>query len=207
MLPLILGSTSPRRHHLMQEAGFAFTAARPDIDESLHPDESAIDYVARLSREKAQAVAALLPGLILCADTTVAIDNQILAKPETPAEAEAMLRQLRGRLHHVHTGVTLLDSDTQQLTTTVVTTEVYMRDYTDAEIAAYVANGDPYTKAGGYAIQHREFHPVARVNGCYTNVVGLPICTVTRLLAAYGVHPSRPLTCTPDHLPCQYQGL
>jgi len=101
----------------------------------------------------------------------------------------------------------LLDSDTQHLTTTVVTTEVYMRDYTDAEIAAYVANGDPYTKAGGYAIQHREFHPVARVNGCYTNVVGLPICTVTSLLAAYGIRPSRSLTCMPDHLPCQYQGL
>ncbi|MBX3082868.1 MAG: septum formation protein Maf [Anaerolineae bacterium] len=207
MSNLILGSTSPRRHHLLKEAGFAFVAARPDIDETPHPDEPAVDYVARLSREKASAVAAQQSGLILTADTTVAIDNHILGKPEDAADAHTMLSQLRGRTHHVHTGVALLDANTRQTTTLVVTTEVLMRDYTDAEIAAYIASGDPFGKAGSYAIQNRVFHPVKRVLGCYTNVVGLPICMVCRLLAERGLSAANTPSCAVDQQPCQYQGL
>ena len=207
MIKLVLGSTSPRRHHLLQEAGFAFTAARPDIDETPHPDEPAVEYVARLSREKAVAVAAQQDGLILTADTTVAIDNAILGKPEDVHEAKRMLRQLRGRAHHVHTGVTLLTSESQQATTLVLTTEVYMRAYTDAEMSAYIASGDAFGKAGSYAIQNRAFHPVERVDGCYTNVVGLPICVVCRLLAERGLPTHAAPDCAVDKLPCQYQGL
>jgi len=207
MSTLILGSTSPRRHQLMKEAGFAFIAARPDIDETPHPDEPAVDYVARLSREKASAVAAQQSGLILTADTTVAIDGHILGKPEDAADARAMLSRLRGRIHHVHTGITLLDAETQQSTTLVVTTEVVMRDYTDDEINAYIASGDPFGKAGSYAIQNRAFHPVERVQGCYTNVVGLPICMVCRLLAERGLFAAHIPVCAVDHQPCQYQGL
>ncbi len=113
-----------------------------------------------------------------------------------------MLRQLRNRVHLVHTGVTLLDTSTGQHTTRLTTTRVVMRPYTDEEIAAYVASGDPIGKAGSYAIQNRSFHPVARLEGCYTNVVGLPMCTVYALLAEYGLHAPTGAPCSPANPPC-----
>lgn len=208
MKTLILGSSSPRRRELMAYAGLPFTVARPDIDETPLPGEAPAAYVARLSREK--AVAAPLNGadtagaLILTADTTVALEEQIIGKPADPAEAVAMLRQIRGKTHHVHTGVTLRDTATGSLITSVTTTQVVMRDYSDAEIAAYVASGEPFDKAGAYAVQDTNFRPVGRLEGCTTNVMGLPLCAVCTMLRAAGLPAAFPFTCSPMSLPCQY---
>lgn len=205
MKHLTLGSTSARRHQLLKEAGLTFDPARPDIDETPHPDEPAADYVARLSREKAQAVAAQgVRGVILTADTTVADAGEILGKPEDSADAERMIKRLRGRVHFVHSGVSALDTDSGEIETQVISTEVHMRDYSNDEIAAYVASGDPLGKAGSYAIQSRSFHPVDHLHGCYTNVVGLPMCAVRSLLAKHGIALQDGHACSSDNLPCQF---
>ncbi len=203
---LILASSSPRRHDLLKSTGLPFEVARPDIDETRQPGEAAGEYVLRLSLQKAWAIALTRPGdsLILSADTTVVDGDQILGKPAGAAEAAAMLRLLRNRAHTVHTGVTVLDSRNGQATTRLTTTRVFMRAYTDDEIAAYVASGDPIGKAGSYAIQNRSFHPVARINGCYTNVVGLPMCTVYAMLAEHGMRMPSAVICSPTNLPCVY---
>lgn len=204
MKQLILASSSSRRSELLTAAGLAFEVVRPDIDETPNPGEAADRYVMRLSAEKARAVAQQVSGdtLILAADTTVADGSDILGKPDDPGDAAATLRRLRGRVHFVYSGVSLLDASIGSVQTFLSTTEVTMRDYTDNEIAAYVASGNPMGKAGSYAIQNREFHPVARIQGCYTNVVGLPMCRVFEALGAYGV--AYPLTCSPQRLPCQF---
>lgn len=206
---IILASSSPRRHELLSASGLPFAVARPDIDETPHPGEPAGDYVLRLSLQKAWAVVAIANGvpansLILSADTTVVDGEQILGKPETPADAAAMLRQLRNRVHLVHTGVSLLDSDSGQSTTRLTTTRVFMRAYTDAEIAAYVDSGNPMGKAGSYAVQSALFRPVARLDGCYANVMGLPMCTVYAMLAEYGVGSPTLLTCAPTGSRCMF---
>ncbi|MBX3065829.1 MAG: Maf family protein [Anaerolineae bacterium] len=205
MKHLILGSTSARRHQLLKEAGLTFDPARPDIDETPHADEPAAEYVLRLSREKAQAVASQgLRGVILTADTTVADNGEILGKPEDPADAERMIQRLRARVHYVHSGVTALDTDSGEIETQVISTEVHMRDYSDEEIAAYVASGDPMGKAGSYAIQSRSFHPVDHLHGCYTNVVGLPMCAVRSLLAKHHITLRDGHVCSAENLPCQF---
>jgi septum formation protein len=209
MKRLLLASSSPRRSALLKATGLIFEIARPNIDETPHPGEPADQYVARLSLEKALAAAANASGfdLILTADTTVADGAQILGKPENADDAFAMLRQLRDRTHYVHTGVSLLDTATGELSTTVTTTEVIMRPYTDAAISAYIESGDPFGKAGSYAIQNEAFHPVERVDGCYANVVGLPVCTVRTMLAAHGIESPHPITCSPINPPCLFRGV
>lgn len=204
---LILGSSSPRRRELLGAAGFVFAIARPDIDETPQTDERGDDYVVRLSREKAQAIplpAADTPTLILTADTTVEIDGEIVGKPADDAEAWAILRRLRGCTHQVHTGITLRDGATGQTETTLTTTNVVMRPYSDEDIAAYIASGDPFDKAGAYAIQHPVFRPVERLEGCHTNVMGLPLCTACAMLARHGLHAPQPPGCAPTRLPCDW---
>jgi MAF protein len=203
---LILASSSPRRFELMKITGLPFEVARPDIDETPRPGEPGSDYVMRLSLEKARSIADHAQGdaLILSADTTVVDGSQILGKPDSADEATAMLRQLRQRPHVVHTGVTLIDTASGQSATTLTTTHVFMRPYTDEEIAAYVASGDPIGKAGSYAIQNTIFHPVNRLEGCYANVVGLPMCTVYAMLGQFGVCPPVSVTCSPTHPPCVF---
>jgi MAF protein len=195
----ILASSSPRRRELITSLGINFTILKPDIDESIHEGEAPLDYVRRLSREKAAAVAAKVTddATILAADTIVilaadtmgiAADGEILGKPADPAESRAMLQRLRARPHQVCTAITLMrvgNGDPETVSDLTQTT-VHMRDYTDAEIEAYIASGDPFDKAGGYAIQHEGFHPVALIDGCYNNVVGLPLCAVKRGLAQIG---------------------
>jgi septum formation protein len=200
---IILASGSPRRREMLRALGLPYEVARPDIDETPHPGEASDHYVARLSREKnAAAASALDPAagdaLIITADTTVADGAEILGKPATPAEATAMLQTLRGRPHVVHTGITLYNTTTGERWTEVTTTAIHMRDYNDDEIAAYVAAGEPFDKAGAYGIQHAGFHPVERLRGCYANVMGLPMCTLCRMLRAAGVGIPTPITCTPD---------
>jgi MAF protein len=199
---LILASGSPRRRELLARWGWTFAIIKPDIDETPLPVEPPDAYVARLSREKARAGRALVAAdrvadatLIIAADTTVALGSEILGKPADAAEAIAMLRQLRGRAHMVFTGITVCQADSDAIKTTVTATQVHMRSYSDGEIERYVASGDPFDKAGSYAIQHAFFHPVERIDGCYANVMGLPLCTLYGLLAAQGVEPPTPLAC------------
>ncbi len=130
--------------------------------------------------------------IVIACDTVVALGTELLGKPRDAAEATAMLRRLRERLKHaVYSAVTLLEPAADRVLTAVAKTELTMRAYTDAEIAAYVASGDPMDKAGAYAIQHPGFHPVASLQGCYANVVGFPLCHLTRGLRALGFEPSR----------------
>lgn len=200
---LMLASGSPRRRELLTTTGLSFEVARPDIDETPHPDEPADQYVARLSREKSLAIQ-VSDALIITADTTVADGMDILGKPANAAEATAMLRQLRGREHTVHTGITVRDAASGESQTSVTSTAILMRDYSDDEIAAYVAAGEPFDKAGSYGIQHRGFHPVAHLEGCYANVMGLPMCTLCAMLTAQGVTLPQPVTCDPAKSNCNF---
>lgn len=188
---LILASASPRRRELLALLGIVFEIAPANIDETQRPAEPPLAYVQRLSAQKAAAVAraAAPPAVVLAADTVVICDGAILGKPADADAARAMLRALRGRAHTVCTALTLarLESGAPARTLTRVTsTEVHMRAYTDAEIDAYIATGDPFDKAGGYAIQHAGFAPAADISGSYTNVVGLPLETLRALLAEIG---------------------
>jgi len=128
-------------------------------------------------------------AIIIACDTVVALDGEMLGKPRNAAEATAMLRRLRGRRHTVHSAVTMLETTTGHTLTDVAETQVVMRAYTDAEMAAYVASGDPLDKAGAYAIQHSGFRPVAELRGCYANVMGLPLCHLIRCLRVWEVEP------------------
>ncbi len=206
---ILLASQSPRRRELIGLLGLPVQAAAAEVDETPLPGEAPTAYVRRLAEAKARALTdALTPSpsprgqgalrWIVGADTAVVDGSDILGKPADAAEAAAMLRRLRGRSHTVMTGVAVLDMATNRLQTAVVRTLVHMRPLTDAEIAAYVASGDPMDKAGAYAIQNREFAPVERIEGCYANVVGLPLCALACLLRALGASPAgdTPARCT-----------
>ena len=166
-----------------------------DVDETLIPG-SLTDAVARLALDKARAVATRVgQGIVLGADTVVAIDGHALGKPAGPEEARAMLRRLRGRAHEVITGVAVVDARTGRSERTAVTSRVRMADYGESEIDAYVAGGEPLDKAGAYAIQGAGASLVAGLEGSYSNVVGLPLRETARLLAAFGVAVSEPPAC------------
>ncbi|HSM71490.1 MAG TPA: Maf family protein [Anaerolineales bacterium] len=187
-MALILASNSPRRKQLLALTEINFTVSVADIDESTRENESPADYVLRLAEKKARAIKADADQIILASDTTVVDGSDILGKPQDNAEAVRMLTQLRGRTHQVYTGAALLRVSDGLLLTDLCVTDVPMRNYSDEEIRNYVATGDPLDKAGAYAIQHPEFHPVASMNGCYASVMGLPLCHVTRLLRRMDVH-------------------
>jgi septum formation protein len=179
--------------------GLPFELTQVDIDETPYPGEPAAVYSARLSQEKARAALKSIAdrALILAADTTVVDGETILGKPASAAEARTMLQQLRGHVHHVYTALTLIDTATGRSVTEVAVTNVPMRSYTDDEIDAYIASGDPFDKAGSYAIQNASFRPVVPLRGCYANVMGLPLCHLLRALRAFGVVPEAdvPLLC------------
>jgi septum formation protein len=186
---LVLASSSPRRHELMQLLGLPFRVAKPDIVEQQQPEEDPLIYVRRNCREKAQAllpveIAAVPPKplLILSADTIVQIDGQVLEKPASAADARRMLQQLSGREHKVTTAFCLASPGTGQaeawFEVSQVTTQVLFRDINQAEIEFYLASGEPYDKAGGYGIQGTGGLWVRSIQGSYPNVVGLPIAEV-----------------------------
>ncbi len=183
---LILASQSPRRYALLAALGLTFDIDVADVDETPLPGESPDQLVCRLCRAKAQTVAARHPGAaVLAADTVVALAGRLLGKPADEAEATAMLQSLRGRSHTVFTALALArDGDLQARLTA---SQVTMRDYSDAEIAAYVASGDPLDKAGAYAIQHPHFSPVAAWEGCYAGIIGLPLRLTCEMLVEAGV--------------------
>jgi septum formation protein len=215
MTRLILASSSPRRFELLTATSLSFEVARPDIDESPHRGEAPAEYVIRLSREKALAVATAIQGadgndaIIVSADTTVADEGGILGKPADAEDAAAMLRRLRGHAHMVYTGLSVLNSasDGPRPTSALTSSQVTLRDFTEAQIAEYVASGDPLGKAGSYAIQNTEFRPVERLEGCYTNVVGLPLCTLCSLLRQHGIELPTAVPCSPTELPCAFGAL
>jgi MAF protein len=153
---IILASGSPRRREMLGWIGLSFDLVKTDIDETYQPGEMASAYTVRLSQTKAQAARDRVSGegLILAADTTVADGDLILGKPADADEARSMLRQLRGRVHQVHTALTLLDITSGRQVTETAMTDVPMRDYTEREMEDYIAQGNPFDKAGGYAIQH-----------------------------------------------------
>jgi septum formation protein len=188
---IILASNSPRRKELLTLLGLPFRTCPAEIDESALPGEAPRAYVLRLAAGKARAVAAQVPAdsLVIAADTTVADGLDILGKPEDEQQAVEMLTRLRGHLHQVYTAVAVLRAADSMLLRDACATDVPMRDYSQVEIAAYVATGDPLDKAGAYAIQHDGFHPVDHLEGCYANVVGLPLCHLRRLLRKLNVQP------------------
>ncbi len=183
---IVLASASPRRRELLQNAGFLVEIRPSHIPEVRLPGETPVVYVLRLARQKAQA-AAWNPGeVIVGADTVVEVEGRVLEKPATEAEAKDMLRSLQGRWHAVHTGVAvrtaagvLVDS---------ATTRVCFLPMNDNEIDEYAASGEPMDKAGGYAIQGLASRYVDRVEGCYFNVVGLPVSLVARMIGSLNTH-------------------
>lgn len=193
-LRIVLASGSPRRRELVGLLGLPFDTTSADVDETPHPGEHPAAMVTRLSQEKARSVRAAIqpsnhPTILVSADTTVSLDGHALGKPANSAEARSMLARLRGRSHRVLTAITLIDTASGEHVTDLAATDVPMRDYTDDEIDAYIATGDSFDKAGGYAIQHDGFNPVSNLRGCYANVVGLPLCHLTRSLRALGIEP------------------
>lgn len=184
---LILASNSPRRRQLITLTGLPFTVSAANVDESTRANESPADYVLRLAETKARAIRAEAGQVVLAADTTVVLGSDILGKPADKAEAVDMLTRLRARTHQVYTGVALLRKSDGLLLKDVCVTDVPMRAYSDEEMHTYVATGDPLDKAGSYGIQHPDFHPVARMDGCYASVMGLPLCYVVRMLRELGV--------------------
>jgi len=189
MLPapgsLVLASASPRRRALLSQLGLRFEVDSADIDESVHPEESPVAYVRRISLQKAEVVSRRSQGAwVLAADTTVVVDEDILGKPADDAEAKRMLLRLSGRTHRVLTGIALQGP---RPATTVVTTEVTFRSLSEKEVTWYVASGEPSDKAGAYAIQGIGGFLVDRISGSPSNVVGLPLAETVRLLKDAGV--------------------
>ncbi len=173
---IVLASASPRRTELMALAGIEFTVVPADICEDVLPGEVPADHVMRLSREKADAVAATHDGrFFIGADTVVVLDGAILGKPTDGADALRMLSGLSGRNHEVITGFTVFDKTNDIHISRSVSTEVTFKKLEEREIAAYIATGCPMDKAGAYAIQGGAVHFVRSISGSYTNVIGLPM--------------------------------
>jgi len=168
----------------MECLGLPFIVCVADVDERCQPGERPPELVGRLSRAKALHVAEQHPqATVIGADTIVTLDGELLGKPASASQATEMLVRLRDRSHKVYSGVTAA-SPNSDLQTAVVESTVWMRDYDDAEIARYVDGGSPLDKAGAYGIQDTLMNPVARLEGCYASVMGLPLCALAELLRA-----------------------
>jgi septum formation protein len=192
---LILASASPRRAELLTAAGFRFEVRVTDVDEQVRPNEAPREYVRRLAREKAEraweweppATAGQDECMVVGADTAVVVDGEILGKPIDDADAERMLRRIAGRTHLVQTGVSVRAADGHR--DAVAETVVYVNPLADEELAWYLASGEGRDKAGAYAIQGLASRFIPRIEGSYSNVVGLPVEVVGRLLlrTGYGI--------------------
>ena len=183
---LVLASASPRRAELLTAAGFTFDVAPADVDETPAPGETPVAYALRVARDKAAAVSVRQKdAAILAADTVVVAAGEILGKPRDSADAARMLALLSGAVHLVHTAVVVRAGTSEA--SVVEDTRVYFRPLTPEEIAWYVATGEPDGKAGAYAIQGRAARFVGRIEGSWSNVVGLPVATVYGLLKTAGL--------------------
>ncbi len=189
---LVLASSSPRRRQLLALLGWEFQVLPANVDETVLPGEQPQDYVRRLAQEKAQSVVCRSDrqAFVVAADTTVVDRGEILGKPEDDRQARSMLLQLRGRSHQVLTSLAVTQQAGALSLVDLCETNVPMRLYSETEMEAYIASGDPLDKAGAYAIQHSGFHPVLEIRGCYANVVGLPLCHLMRSLRRAGLFPN-----------------
>lgn len=183
---LFLASTSPRRRELLEQVGLQFSVLQVDVDESVREGERPADYVLRLAHEKALAgLAQMTAGVVIAADTTVVVDDVVLGKPASEAEAVEMWLRLSGRTHQVLTGVAV--GDGRHVDTVMVSTRVNFRSISREEMHAYWLTGEPRDKAGGYAIQGCGAVFVDAIEGSYSNVVGLPLTETASLLARFGI--------------------
>ena len=183
----LLASASPRRRELVHWTGWEVRAHAIDLDESRKEGEHPYDYVHRLAQEKAHAAVPFINKgeLILASDTIVALDEDIFGKPQDAQDARDILVHLRDKTHYVDTAVAILDPASGRCEVDVCVAPVKMRAYSDEELDAYIASGDPFDKAGAYAIQHRGFHPVEDFRSCFASVMGLPLCHVIKLATRF----------------------
>jgi len=185
-LTLVLASASPRRRELLTAAGFDFEVDVANVDEAQHPGEAAADYARRVALDKARAVAARRrDAVVLAADTIVVVDDDVLGKPVDADDAARMLRRLSGRSHRVLTAVAVVAAD--RTVEALEETLVWMQALAPSQIAAYIASGEPMDKAGAYGIQGLASRFIPRIEGSYTNVVGLPVAVVDDLLGRLSV--------------------
>jgi septum formation protein len=204
-VPLILASGSPRRVALLGELGVLFQTVISDAPETVDPRLGAAAQAVALAERKAWAVASQLQtGIVLGADTIVVLDGETLGKPVDEADATLMLRRLSGQEHHVVTGIAVVDAGTGSLRSSSVASIVCFRTLSEEEIDRYVATSEPLGKAGAYAIQGLGSGLVSTLEGCFTNVVGLPLCETARVMNAAGVVVSStwPGCRLPDGAPC-----
>jgi septum formation protein len=203
--PFILASTSPRRQELFALLEIPFLVHAVEVDETPRPGEEPDVLVARLSATKAAAVADELTtsgyvpagegieategSLVVAADTVVVLDGEILGKPRDAVHAKQMLNRLRGRAHSVYSGVTVVETGSGRAAIHLSTSTVWMREFSETELEAYVATGDPLDKAGAYAIQHASFQPAARISGCFVGVMGLPLGALVDGMAHFNIAP------------------
>ena len=194
MPPIILASNSPRRRELLAFSGLPFVVLPVNVDENPLPDEDPETCVTRLAELKMQAALELAnqmgfshDQIILSSDTIVVYEQKILGKPKDTADAEWMLKTLRGKTHQVMTAIQLSTVDSVKVVSDLCVSNVKMRKYSEAEIQAYIQTGDPMDKAGAYAIQHSVFHPAEYFDECFASVMGLPLCHVTRSLTKFGI--------------------
>jgi len=186
---LLLASASPRRHELLQQAGVVFTVIPSNISEEVRPGEAPEAYALRVAGEKARDVATRYPGTwVLAADTIVVINKEILGKPQDMADGYRMLRLLSGRLHQVMTAFVAVNPSGQEYVRQVVISEVTFKSLSDDQIQDYLATGEPFDKAGAYAVQGLGASLIECVEGSYTNIVGLPIDEVLAVLRAAGLY-------------------
>jgi septum formation protein len=186
--PIILASNSPRRKELLKQIGLTFTADPADVDERMLPGEGAEEYAVRVALDKARVAASRTgTGLVIAADTIVVVDDTILGKPLDIRDAERMLTMLSGRMHRVITGLAVMDAETGRTRTGAAITMVWFRDLTPAEVRSYVSTGEPLDKAGAYGIQEKGALLVEKIDGCYFNVVGLPLSLLGEMLRDFGV--------------------
>jgi septum formation protein len=192
-ITFLLASQSPRRRELIGLLNYPFQVMAADADEdSITTPDPAVNVVETAVLKSTLITAQYTPpphtrAFLIAADTTVAVDGERLNKPGDTADAWRMLQRLRNRPHEVHSGFVLLDMASGQQVTGVHTAVVTMRNYSDAEIEAYIATGDPLDKAGAYAIQHPAFRPVSELVGCYLSVMGLPLCDILLVLRQWEI--------------------
>ncbi len=187
--PIILASNSPRRKDLLRQIGVVFTSDPADVDECVLSDETPETYVVRVSLDKARVAAArAAEGIVVAADTIVVLDDMILGKPTDDRDAERMLSLLSGRMHRVITALAVLDAATGKSLTRIALTRVWFRNLTHEEIGSYVSTGEPLDKAGAYGIQEKGALLVDKIEGCYFNVVGLPLSLLGEMLGDFGIN-------------------
>ena len=187
--PIILASNSPRRRELLKQIGLTFTTDPADVDERVLPGEEAVAYAVRVALDKARVAAGRAGnGIVIAADTIVVLDDTVLGKPTDSRDAERMLGMLAGRMHRVISGLAVVDAKTGRARTGAASTTVWFRDLTPAEIRSYVLTGEPFDKAGAYGIQERGALLIEKIEGCYFNVVGLPLSLLGEMLREYGIN-------------------